>query len=149
MKTLYIVLEGILVKTVSGQDIPTGIYDMELNWTTIDWICKQDFTNIVILSNQTWIYGGKGVRNGERFYSKIKYVSECIRESLEKSGKLVEVSFSYSIRKPWIHGLDDSGPDLIKSVGLDPTGSIFLCRPIPFDLDYAKLYPGIQVITKI
>lgn len=148
---LYVILEGILVNTISGQDIPKGISDMRLNQGAFDWITQQDWTDIVILSNQTWLYSAPGVRCGERFRAKIEYVSECLREALEKQEKYPTVSYKYSMKKPWCSGITDI--DILSELwkekpGLTDLPSTWLCRNIPFDVNYARSRGITNIITR-
>lgn len=141
---VYIVLEGVLAKTLTGSEFPQKISDLKLGWKAIEWLkTVPDLTNIVILSNQTWIYSGPGVRGGEKFWSKLKYVSECLREELELSGRCPRITEFVAIKKPWTYGLQVPGPSLVQSAwAQDPSligqESIFVCRPIDFDVLYAK-----------
>ena len=116
---LYIVLENTLAKTASGQKIPQGISDLIIDNNWIEWIKTVNPSDIVILSNQTWIYRGVGIRNGERFWSKLKYISEVLREELEKSGKTPRIYGVFSKKNKWIYGLDDNGPSLIEEMWIE------------------------------
>jgi hypothetical protein len=141
---IYIVLEGVLAKTLTGSEFPQKISDLKLGWKAFEWLkTVPDLSDIVILSNQTWIYGGPGIRSGEKFWSKLKYVSECLREELELAGKSPKITDFVAIKKPWIHGLQTPGPNLVQSAwsrnpDLIGQESIFVCRPIDFDVMFAK-----------
>jgi len=140
---LYVVFEGILVKTKSGKGIPDSILDMEINLPAFEWIANNAPENIVILSNQTWIYTSSGIGNSEKFWSKLKYVSEALREFLESNKIISKIYSIYSKRKAWIYGFQSDDPSLIDQIWLEHPELrehelMFLGRPIEFDLSYAR-----------
>ncbi len=140
---LYVVFEGILAKTKSGKGVPESILDMEVNLGAFEWIAGVAPENIVILSNQTWIYSSPGIGNSEKFWAKLRYVSEALREFLE-SRKIVSKVYSiYSKRKAWTYGFQSTDPSLIDQIWIEHPElqgreSMFLGRPMEFDLGYAR-----------
>lgn len=140
---LYVVFEGILAKTKSGKAIPENILDMEVNISAFEWIAGIAPENIIILSNQTWIYSSPGVGNSEKFWAKLRYVSEALREFLESRNIMSNIYSIYSKRKAWTYGFQSTDPSLIDQIWsehpeLRGRDSIFLGRPMEFDLGYAK-----------
>lgn len=134
---LYLVLEDTLAKTISGQKIPNGIIDLSIDTGCIEWIKSLNPEAIVILSNQPWIYRAVGIRVGERFWAKLKYVSEVLREELEKSGQTPEIYEIFSKKTKWIFGLSDKGPSLIEEIWLEHPwlkgkDSVFVGNPEDF-----------------
>ena len=147
---LYVVFEGILAITKSGKGTPENILDMIVNTGAFEWIAQRAPENIVILSNQTWIYSGAGTRNSEKFWAKLKYVSEGLREFLEARGQNPGIYSVFSKKKPWSAGLEPTDPSLIEQIWLEhpelkDRPRSFLGRPIEFDLAYARAM-GFEII---
>mgnify|MGYP000924084627 CR=1 FL=1 len=152
-RVLYIVLEGVLADTLAGSSIPKDLTDLRVRTEVIEDIIKEPVTDVVVFSNQTWIYRAPGIRGGEKFYARYRYVTECLREAYNTvSGQDPRIVGDWSIRFPWVHGLQYDGPTLLEwtwsgDPGLAEAESIgFMCRPIRFDTDFAGRY-GLRTIT--
>jgi len=113
---IYLVIEGSLVRTKSGQRVPQGIIDLAIDTSWIQWIQDIKPEAIILMSNPTWIYSGKGIRTGERFWAKFKYISEVLREELERVGQIPAIYEIFSKKKKWIYGISDDGPSLVEEI---------------------------------
>ena len=71
-------LDGTLIKTISGETFPKGIWDMKLRLDVLDAIKKLNPDYIFIVSNQGGIESG--FVDAHNFRVKSEYITRAIRE---------------------------------------------------------------------
>ena len=71
-------LDGTLIKTISGEIFPKGIWDMQIRFEVLNVIKKLNPKYILIVSNQGGIE--KGFVNDNNFRAKSEYISRAIEE---------------------------------------------------------------------
>lgn len=75
---LFTDMDGTITETISGNDLPQGIWDMKLKFDVLDKIKELNPEIICIVSNQGGI--GKGFVNPNHFKIKINYIAISIME---------------------------------------------------------------------
>ncbi len=143
---LYIVFEGILAKTKTGRGTPENLRDLRIDSENFKKVADLKPDRIVILSNQTWIYRATGIRISEGFWSKLKYVSECLREYLESQGQTPQIWGQVAKKTPWKSGAgNETDLDLVSQAVQehpelrDTDRRIFVGRQgLSFDLEFAQ-----------
>ena len=65
-------LDGTLIKTISGETFPKGVWDMQLRFDVLDKIKEMSPRYVFIVSNQGGIE--KGFVAKDAFCAKIEYV---------------------------------------------------------------------------
>lgn len=71
-------LDGTLIKTISGETFPKGIWDMQIRFDVLDAIKKLNPQYILIASNQGGIESG--FVDAHNFRIKSEYIARAIRE---------------------------------------------------------------------
>lgn len=71
-------LDGTLIKTISGETFPKGIWDMQIRFDVLDAIKKLNPQYILIASNQGGIESG--FVDAHNFHIKSEYIARAIRE---------------------------------------------------------------------
>ena len=71
-------LDGTLIKTISGETFPKGIWDMKIRFEVIDKIKEIEPEYLLIVSNQGGIESG--FVDVYDFESKLEYIARAIRE---------------------------------------------------------------------
>ena len=71
-------LDGTLIKTISGETFPKGIWDMQIRFDVLDKIKEIKPTYLLIVSNQGGIE--KGFISQSHFSIKLDYICASIRE---------------------------------------------------------------------
>ena len=71
-------LDGTLIKTISGETFPKGIWDMKLRFDVLDVIKMLHPQYVFIVSNQGGIENG--FVDGYNFRAKSEYITRAIRE---------------------------------------------------------------------
>ena len=71
-------LDGTLIKTISGETFPKGIWDMKIRFDVLDAIKKLNPEYILIVSNQGGIESG--FVDEYNFRSKSEYITRAISE---------------------------------------------------------------------
>ena len=71
-------LDGTLIKTVSGETFPKGIWDMQIRFEVLDKIKEIKPEYLLIVSNQGGIESGFVDADG--FRAKSEYITRAIRE---------------------------------------------------------------------
>ena len=77
-KIIFCDLDGTLIKTISGETFPKGIWDMQIKFEVLDVIKKLNPEYILIVSNQGGIESG--YVNAHNFRAKSEYITRAIRE---------------------------------------------------------------------
>ena len=77
-KVIFADLDGTLIKTISGEIFPKGIWDMQIRFDVLDKIKEIKPTYLLIVSNQGGIESG--FVDKYDFKSKSEYISRAIRE---------------------------------------------------------------------
>lgn len=75
---LFCDLDGTLIKTISGDTFPKGIWDMRIKLDVLDAIKKLNPEYVLIVSNQGGIESG--FVDTHDFNSKCEYITRAIRE---------------------------------------------------------------------
>ena len=94
-------LDGTLIKTISGETFPKGIWDMQIRFEVLDKIKEIKPKCLLIVTNQGGIE--KGFVNRRNFEFKMEYLCRSIKEY---TGIPVEYSYcerndpAYKYRKP-------------------------------------------------
>ena len=94
-------LDGTLIKTISGETFPKGIWDMKIRFEVLDKIKEIKPKCLLIVTNQGGIE--KGFVNRRNFEFKMEYLCRSIKEYIEIP---VEYSYcekndpTYKFRKP-------------------------------------------------
>lgn len=111
---LFSDLDGTLIKTISGETFPKGIWDMQIRFEVLDKIKEIKPKCLLIVTNQGGIE--KGFVNRRNFEFKMEYICRSIKEY---TGIEVEYSYcekndpNYKYRKPNIGMLDSLGYKMI------------------------------------
>ena len=71
-------LDGTLIKTISGETFPKGVWDMQLRFDVLDKIKEMSPSHVIIVSNQGGIE--KGFINEYNFKAKAEYIARAIVE---------------------------------------------------------------------
>ena len=71
-------LDGTLIKTISGETFPKGIWDMQIRFEVLDKIKEIKPKYLLIVSNQGGIESGFVDADG--FRAKLEYITRAIRE---------------------------------------------------------------------
>ena len=71
-------LDGTLIKTISGETFPKGIWDMQIRFEVLDKIKEVEPEYLLIVSNQGGIE--KGFVSQSDFNTKLNYICASIRE---------------------------------------------------------------------
>lgn len=71
-------LDGTLIKTISGETFPKGIWDMQLRFDVLDKIKEMSPKYVLIVSNQGGIE--KGFVDKDNFAAKAEYIGRAIQE---------------------------------------------------------------------
>ena len=71
-------LDGTLIKTISGETFPKGIWDMQIRFEVLDKIKEVKPEYLMIVSNQGGIESGFVDADG--FRAKSEYITRAIRE---------------------------------------------------------------------
>ena len=71
-------LDGTLIKTISGETFPKGVWDMQLRFDVLDKIKEMSPKYVLIVSNQGGIE--KGFVNKDNFAAKAEYIGRAIEE---------------------------------------------------------------------
>ena len=71
-------LDGTLIKTISGETFPKGIWDMKLRFDVLDKIKEIKPKYLLIISNQGGIESG--FVDTHNFSTKIEYITRAIHE---------------------------------------------------------------------
>lgn len=136
---VFVLLDEVLITTLSGRQWPTGIWDFRINWAVWNSLKIINPEMIGIISNQGGIT--RGFLKDSSFYSKIDFISH----SLSDFTGIKKIPFRYSIRGNWKLGLDvDTGVDLIDSIlenntkFSDKSKMILVGRDLEFDKKYAE-----------
>jgi hypothetical protein len=105
-KIIFVLLDDVLITTLSGNKWPTGIWDYKIIWPLWNALKNYKATRIAILSNQ---YGvGRGYIKDSSFWAKIRF----IEASLSDYTGVKRTTMRYSIQGNWT----DLGEDLVDSV---------------------------------
>ena len=75
---LFCDLDGTLIKTISGETFPKGIWDMKIKVDVLDAIKKQNPEYVLIVSNQGGIESG--FVDAQKFETKLSYIIKAISE---------------------------------------------------------------------
>ena len=81
-------LDGTLIKTISGETFPKGIWDMQIRFEVLDKIKEIKPKCLLIVTNQGGIE--KGFVNRRNFEFKMEYLCRSIKEYLD-----IPVEYSY------------------------------------------------------
>lgn len=106
-KVLFCDLDGTLIKTISGETFPKGIWDMKIRFDVLDKIKEINPEYILIVSNQGGIESGF-VDEGY-FNLKLNYICKSIEEYCKCScygTYCTSNDISYYYRKPNVGMLD-------------------------------------------
>ena len=71
-------LDGTLIKTISGETFPKGIWDMQIRFEVLDKIKEIKPKYLLIVSNQGGIESG--FVDADEFRAKSEYITRAIRE---------------------------------------------------------------------
>ena len=71
-------LDGTLIKTISGETFPKGIWDMQIRFEVLDKIKEVKPEYLLIVSNQGGIESG--FVDADEFHAKSEYITRAIRE---------------------------------------------------------------------
>ena len=71
-------LDGTLIKTISGETFPKGIWDMQIRFEVLDKIKKTKLEYLLIVSNQGGIESG--FVDAHNFRAKSEYITRAISE---------------------------------------------------------------------
>ena len=77
-KVIFADLDGTLIKTISGETFPKGIWDMRIRFEVLDKINEIKPNYLLIVSNQGGIESG--FVDEYDFRSKSEYITRAIRE---------------------------------------------------------------------
>lgn len=136
---VFVLLDEVLITTLSGRQWPSGIWDFRINWALWNSLKIFNPEMIVILSNQGGIT--KGFLKDSSFYSKISFISHALSDFTG----IKRIPFRYSIRGNWKMELNiDNETDLIDSIleqytkFSDKSKMIMIGRDLEFDKKYAE-----------
>lgn len=136
---VFVLLDEVLITTLSGRQWPSGIWDFRINWALWNSLKIFNPEMIVILSNQGGIT--KGFLKDSSFYSKISFISHALSDFTG----IKRIPFRYSIRGNWKMELNiDNETDLIDSIleqytkFSDKSKMIMVGRDLEFDKKYAE-----------
>lgn len=136
---VFVLLDEVLITTLSGRQWPSGIWDFRINWALWNSLKIFNPEMIVILSNQGGIT--KGFLKDSSFYSKISFISHALSDFTG----IKKIPFRYSIRGNWKMELNiDNETDLIDSIleqytkFSDKSKMIMIGRDLEFDKKYAE-----------
>lgn len=136
---VFVLLDEVLITTLSGRQWPSGIWDFRINWALWNSLKLSNPEMIVILSNQGGIT--KGFLKDSSFYSKISFISHALSDFTG----IKRIPFRYSIRGNWKLELNiDNEADLVDSIleqytkFSDKSKMIMIGRDLEFDKKYAE-----------
>ena len=77
-EVIFADLDGTLIKTISGETFPKGIWDMKIRFDVLDAIKKLNPEYILVVSNQGGIE--RGLVGRGHFNLKLNYICQSIEE---------------------------------------------------------------------
>jgi hypothetical protein len=134
-KIIFVLLDDVLITTLSGNKWPTGIWDYKIIWPFWNALKNYKANRIAILSNQYGI--GRGYIKDSSFWAKIRFIASGLSDFLGT----VKITTRYSIQGNWTMEGEDMVDSVLGRIGKkrEDLGILFIGRTGNY---YDQAYAG-------